>query len=348
MRRFLTSIRVSQTFWLCLVAVAVSIASPAVPVVAAQSIQAKAGADSHDKGIQALAFLPNEVWIHAGGSVTWTFPTDEIHTVTFLIPAQSRPTFQPGGGCPGGTPPDGRTPDGSSKTDANCVNSGPLLGGVTYTVNFPSAGNFKLVCLVHTDMTGVVHVLASETPPHDQSFYDHEAKRDRADLLADGHRLEERGEETAKRTSDAEVTAGIGEIVATTGGGVHTVSVMRFMEHRMVVHVNDTVEWTNLDPVTPHTVTFGTEPPPPLFPVPSAGVTTDSDGARHATLVSSSESLHSGFLVREPQERVGFPQQPPPPVVTRFRVTFTTVGTYNYICALHDDLGMKGIVIVRP
>ena len=33
---------------------------------------------------------------------------------------------------------------------------------------------------------------------------------------------------------------------------------------------------------------------------------------------------------------------------TRFRVTFTAPGTFNYICGLHDTLGMIGTVIVRP
>jgi plastocyanin len=33
--------------------------------------------------------------------------------------------------------------------------------------------------------------------------------------------------------------------------------------------------------------------------------------------------------------------------VTRFRVTFTTPGTFQYICSLHDDLGMKGAVTVQ-
>jgi len=46
--------------------------------------KATVGAQSSDEGIQALAFLPNELWIHAGDSITWTFPTHEIHTVTFL------------------------------------------------------------------------------------------------------------------------------------------------------------------------------------------------------------------------------------------------------------------------
>jgi plastocyanin len=56
--------------------------------------------------------------------------------------------------------------------------------------------------------------------------------------------------------------------------------------------------------------------------------------------------VHSGLLGPAPQEVVGRPQSPPG--VTRFRVTFTSPGTFNYICTLHDDLGMKGTVIVVP
>ncbi len=36
--------------------------------VQAQSWQATAGAQSRDMAVQALAFLPNEIWIHAGDS----------------------------------------------------------------------------------------------------------------------------------------------------------------------------------------------------------------------------------------------------------------------------------------
>jgi plastocyanin len=34
--------------------------------------------------------------------------------------------------------------------------------------------------------------------------------------------------------------------------------------------------------------------------------------------------------------------------VTRFRVTFPNAGTFPYICALHDELGMTGQVTVSP
>src|SRR5215469_2268091 len=33
---------------------------------------------------QAMAFIPNEVWIHQNDTITWSLGTDEDHTVTFL------------------------------------------------------------------------------------------------------------------------------------------------------------------------------------------------------------------------------------------------------------------------
>jgi len=219
------------------------------------------------------------------------------------------------------------------------------------------------------NMTGAVHVLdPKEKLPHKQAFYDDQAKKRQTELLSDGASLEDQattteqerhGEhqhksEMSQGSGDA-VTSGIGEIVA-TGGGSDTVSVMRFLQDSIVVRVGDTVEWTNLDPVTPHTVTFGfaIEPAPPQ--PPSDGVSVDTDGARHAVLASPAD-LHSGFLVAALQDR-GPPPPPPPALfpaplaqsplsVTRFRVTFTKPGTFNYRCILHDDLGMVGQVIVQ-
>src|SRR5215470_2356792 len=57
------------------------------------------GAQSQDFGRQGLAFLPNEIWIHAGDSITWTVEATEPHTVTFLTDGQIRPPFNVG--CPG-------------------------------------------------------------------------------------------------------------------------------------------------------------------------------------------------------------------------------------------------------
>jgi plastocyanin len=293
--------------------------------------KATIGAQSQDLGRQGLAFLPNEIWIHAGDSITWAMAPAEPHTVTFLIAGQVIPPFTEG--CPGFS-------SGSATFDGTTCATSPLLfQGQKFTVVFPVAGNFKLICLIHQNMTGTVHVLEpSESLPHDQAFYDRVAQEQSTALLAD-----EDASALNYQHSENGVTVGRGEIVA-TGGGSESVSVMRFGDPEIIVHAGDTVEWTNEDPITPHTVTFGTEPQDPA--PPSSNVTIDADGARHGVLKSPSDSVHSGFIQAAPQDRPGLEQTPSG--VTRFRVTFSKPGIYPYICALHDVLGMKGKVIVLP
>ena len=305
---------------------------------------AAVGAQSADKGKQALAFLSNEFWIHVGDSISWTAATDEIHTVTFLKTGQIRPPLFANGnsgpfvGCPS------TTPDGSSFDGSTCVTSAPLTIGQTYSVRFPTAGNYKLVCLVHSRMTGAVHVLpAAQSLPHDQSFYDREAIQERAELLSDASGLEGRGIADAQQTAPNGGTAGISAITG-TGGGSFNSSVMRFLGGMIVVRVGDTVEWTNRAPAIFHTITFGTEPVNAFPPFPLT-IPIDTDGVRHAVIGSPNDSVNSGVIGSPNQETVGTPESPLD--FTRFRVTFMTPGTFNYICALHDDLGMKGTVIVH-
>jgi len=205
------------------------------------------GAQSDDLGKQALAFLPNEIWIHAGESITWTMAANEAHTVTFLTSGQIRPPFTVE--CAGFSEPSASF-DGST-----CVTSGLLFQGDKFTVAFPVAGNFKLVCLVHSDMTGSIHVLApSQSLPHDQAFYDREAQRESADLLR-----AEVTEVTNRHHLENAVIAGHGDTIA-TGGGSESFSVMRFSDPGITVQAGDTIEWTNDDPTTAHTITFGPEP----------------------------------------------------------------------------------------
>jgi len=334
----------SVGLWLVAAMLAVGTATA---TLRAEEWRVAVGAESLHRGGQALAFLPNNIWIHAGDSIRWVFPTHERHTLTLLKPGQTRPpgfgpTFGVVVGCPG------VTPDGSSYDGTACVTTGVLMldedaekddAAPTYSVTFPSVGNFKLVCLIHADMTGIVHVMdAAAELPHDPQFYAREARRDEAVLLADAARL-------ASRRNDDEsngVAAGIGAVVTMTGAGSSTASLMRFDRRVVVVNVGDTVEWTNLDPSINHTVTFGTEPADPR---PAVGVTLTSDGARHAVIASPSDNVNSGFLTPAPQDRANLAQSNPG--VTHFRVTFTSPGTFDYICAVHDQLGMQGTVIVR-
>jgi plastocyanin len=310
----------------------------------ADTWQLQVGAQKGNKAHQALAFLPNEIWIHSGDSITWTFGVNEVHTVTFLTPLQLRPSRLVG--CPAGGPPDGRTPDFSVYDGTACVNSGVLSNSSalstppTYTVVFTLAGNFKLVCLAHPNMTATVHVLLLSTPlPHDQDFYDKQADRQRDNLLSDDM------ESHPNHSGSNDVIAGVGHVVG-TGGGTQTLSVNRFMNATKVIRVGETVEWTTGEAVTNHTITFGPEPDPLNQIPPSANVTTDADGARHAVISSSSDAVHSGFITQSPQDRTNLAQAPLS--ATRFRVTFTQPGIYQYKCVLHDELGMVGTIIVLP
>jgi len=167
------------------------------------------------------------------------------------------------------------------------------------------------------------------------------------------------------------VIAGTGAIAA-TGGGFQTAEIVRFFPETITVHVGDTVEWTNPDPMTNHSITFGVDPAKRRLPNPivASGVgvnaNLDQDGASHATVSSSTDNVHSGALWPLPADRAingpnpglpasdptDLPQFPLPAVVQdlnqRYRVTFTHPGTFNYHCAYHDNLGMLGQVIVLP
>jgi plastocyanin len=141
------------------------------------------------------------------------------------------------------------------------------------------------------------------------------------------------------------VTAGFGDETATPGG-LQQLAIERFINHTVVIHTGQTVEWGNFDPDEPHTITFGAEPAD-LFD-PSPNVFVDGDGARHAIIDGPLDNVHSGFIQAVLADQPGLPTNSLAGNVTRFRVTFTRPGTYHYICSLHDNLGMAGKVIVRP
>ena len=206
---------------------------------------ATVGAQTDEKGIQALAFLPNEIWIHAGDRITWTFQADETHTVTFLRAAQVRPDFNVG--CPGFSS-DPAIFDGST-----CVTTPAMVTGQTFTVIFPVAGNFKLTCLVHVNMDGRIHVLPVSDPlPHDQAFYDEQAMSRTDELLSHGAKMKP----LHVPNSPLGVTAGITDITG-TAGGTETVAAVRFSHENIRIRAGQTVEWDNQAPIFPHTITFG-------------------------------------------------------------------------------------------
>jgi plastocyanin len=273
-----------------------------------------AGSESKNQAIQGMAFLPKDVYIDAGDTVTWLANSAEIHTVTFLAAGQALESLQP---FDPSNPSELLKVNGSVYDGVSYYNSGILTNvsdsgfpaATSYSLTFPTAGTFTYYCLVHgMVMQGTVHVAAAGTPyPFTQAQYNHQATVQEAAILRDGYRLWAR---TRRAANSHTVYEGADDGVA---------MVMRFIRPTVTVHVGESVTFVNNGMGAPHTVTFGTEPENAFIPL---GDPTNYTGGQ----------LNSGIQLPG----------------SSFTVTFNKAGTFDYLCALHDYMGMVGRVIVRP
>lgn len=315
--------------FLAMMLLALSLAMPqAASAAAPTQWQAGVGIDTSDHAIQGNAFFPGELSIHVGDSITWAVHSGEIHTVAFTY---GPPPPELVGFDVVRTPAGGSTFNGSGWFNSGLLSTAPGLGS-SYKLTFTKVGDFRFQCLVHATMQGALHVLPANVPlPHDQAFYNRQMIPQQNQLLAVGERVSAAGLSSALHTSRFAVTAGDGQLLPTA-----SVAVLRFLPDQRVVRVGDSVTWTNLDPETPHTVTFGADPPGgPLGEFLPSG----TDGSGHATVTGANPSINSGFLSASAFFNMNG---------TAFTVKFTKAGTFNYRCVLHDDLGMTGTVVVLP
>ena len=318
------------------------------------------GSESKDEGRQADAFLPNEAWIWVNDGIVWRWqPKNEPHTVTLLQQPPGTPPngFRPPPGVPlFGCPAVGTSP--ATYTGSACVNSGVLAGETnTFTVKFANPGNYKFVCLIHTNMNGTVHVLQntdSTKPfyatslPYIQWDYDKQARDEAQDILRDPDNPAEEVNDFPPSKNEVLMT---GELVA-TGGGRQYLAIVRFFPETIYIQKGETVEFTNADPEEPHTVTSGTTDTL-SNDMTVVNTSASSDGALVSTVNTASDfgnatdttGVTSGFLEASPEDAAGRAQAAPG--LTRIRITFNVAGTFYYHCALHDVDGMQGKVVVE-
>jgi len=199
------------------------------------------------------------------------------------------------------TSPSGSAYDPSGVAGLQCVNSGTLATyGATYAVNFPAPGNFKFTCLIHASMFGLVHVVdPSADLPYTQQAYNLQTVGQTVNVTS-----ELTPEGLGANGAHPRVYT-VGKVVA-TGGGWQYGSLFPFVDasggiitkdEPLHVRVGQTVEFTNIDPVEPHTITFGcpTDDPTCPFVVGPGGFLdtsgpsgTAADGARYAVLTRGS------------------------------------------------------------
>jgi len=291
------------------------------------------GASTVSYAVQDLDFLPRAITVDAGDSIKYRLASGnggDAHTISFVPPGQKIPLpSDPQNLVPAG----GTTIDGTK-----FVNSGILVGGQTFTLHFPKAGTYRILCLFHEPaMVSTVVVQKPGTPyPHDAAFY---------------HRVGEQDEWKDFREAFGSVasfpfTNGGTTLAAGIAPGLVRFppidsTVLRFLttsdtsnlaaEGSLTVKVGTVLTWVNETSNEPHTITFALAgqtslpnipPDPAVNVVPPPGVTT-FDGTH---------IVNSGTIIGG---------QP-------FRLKFTKAGSFFYGCLYHDNSRMTGTITVTP
>jgi plastocyanin len=224
---------------------------------------------------------------------------------------------------------------GASYDGSVAAGSPELEPGQTYRLTFTQPGDYPCVCLIHSApnnqvMRGLVRVMPAGSPrPRLPANLRQLADEARRTLLVHGRRM---------RARAAQMVHGQGQndrrVVGVGIDDGREVAVLRFFPSVLTVHTGEWVHFEllqgdhTLPPAAPHTVTFGQEPPEDALFVPSGDPTNYQGGA-----------LHSGFLWATPPPGL-------PPLPTSFDARFTKAGVFPYICALHDEAGMRGAIVV--
>ena len=297
------------------------------------AVQLRAGLSSVADGrVAVLAFLPATLRVTVGEQVTWSFPSTEPHSVTFVPTGTPQPRYPTDSSL--AAPPPATGPI----TPSTFVNSGflptPTSQGVpTFTVSFAQPGSYPYYCVLHPNMVGTVEVGAVANPQADVT----------ARGYTDGLRYvaEGRAAERALLARRPERSVGPGGATVWTvamGASTDHTEVYAYAPSPAKVRSGDVVTFVN-DSAAPHTASFGGK----LVPTDpeAATVKAPSPGPGPVALVSGAY-LNTGWLP---------PGQVPdaPPLAARsFSYTAGSPGKYEYECVLHVASGMAGVVRVTP
>jgi plastocyanin len=309
-------------------------AAAAIPTQAAITWHVGVGGDSADRALQVQAFLPTQITVNEGDTITWTMNPEFVHTVTFLSGLPAPPVVAPEGNVvvqPAATafPSGGPSYDGTG-----LVNSGLLEGkGKAFSLSFSKAGSYGYVCLLHPGMAGTVTVQAAGSAyPMTQAQVDALANTQLYDKLSQADQYARNAQVSSKAGAN-----GATSYTVVNGAGGNQASVLRFLPVNLTVQPGDSVTWLGSDPHEVHTVTFydpaGKVPDfivpqpqpsgPPKLVLPHAAPEND-------TVVDSNELYNSGLLL---------PDQ-------TYTSTFPKPGVYTYVCVVHAPQGMFGTITV--
>jgi len=331
----------------------------------------------HGTGVVSINdFSPGRVRVAEGTTVIWTNKGNgEPHTVTYLA-GKPRPfPIIPQPEDPAGRPPM-LNPDMFFPTIPN----GPW-DGTTYvnlslegmgqegSITFGKAGTYDYLCLYHQPMTGTIEVVpAGSQGITSQADVDRAIASQPVDYQAMANQI------IAQRSVPDQILAPNGSTLWAVRAGTdvrydHT-DILSFLPRDITVNQGDSIGWY-IDHPQPHTITFplADQAPPDLFlaqlpdgtivspetlgppPAPSAAQPTDPSQmprlvvgpgtveVRPSPVYDGTEYFNSGFVGNFGDASVG---------ANTWALTFSTPGTYQYLCLLHAEEGMTGTITVLP
>jgi plastocyanin len=300
------------------------------------------GGESAGHGVQANAYEPVTITIHAGDTITWTMASFYAHTVTFLSGSPRPPVIIP--------QEDGRLefsprvllPQGDSTYDGRGVASSGLLEGrgKSFSLTFTNPGRYVYVCLVHPGQAGAVVVMPRGSKlPRTQAQYDTMAAAQVSQTIAQGEAAMASAKVEVEKTGKGTIYT-LSLIASPTGPA----AIDRFSPESLRVKVGDTVRWVMKDPTEGHTVTFSGTPLLPDFRQEEA----QAQGPPRVFVNLKAVAPAGGRVhAAGPYYNSGLMTVGVPGTVQSYSLTFTKPGTYTYWCLVHVAQGMKGTIVVR-
>jgi plastocyanin len=283
------------------------------------TIKVKAG--NGEKGYTVNAFLPAAATVTTGDTVHWDFLWNEPHTVTFGTPAGD-PTAVPSPFPAAAVPYDGTGSITSGLLGTNWPSApGTTPGPTAFEVKFTKAGTYNYVCAIHPNMKAAITVVDSGTVStqgalDERGTVDYTTALTALKAVAAGL--------AAKPVAVTTKAGGASEYTLAVSGETDKGDVQQYFPPAANIKEGDTIVWKN-DTHTPHSVTFL---PPPAGD-PFAALPVKPAGGYAGTGTASSGIIGIGF----PNGQV-------------FDMAFTKAGSYPFICLLHANQGMTGIVNV--
>jgi plastocyanin len=291
------------------------------------------GASNDYYAIQDLDFYPRQITIDAGDTITYHVASGaggDAHTVSFVPPGQTVPSPA--------SPADLQPAGGTIVDGTKFVNSGILVGGQTFTLHFPKAGVYKILCLFHEPAmeSTVVVQTAGAAYPHTAQYYLDLGENDEWEDFFDA----------AKSVALFPFKVGGTTFAAGIDPGLVSFpppdsTILRFLNTNdrtkiaavgsITIKVGTVLTWVNETSNEPHTVTFalaGQDDVPNIPPDPAINVV----AAPGITTYDGTHIVNSGTFVGG----------------QKFMLKFTKPGKYFYGCVYHDNSGMTGWVTVTP